>query len=80
MEPRPYSVTVDRTQALVFRENVLVSRGRWTGSSIENLTDPLVPGAPEEEAAILAALAKDLAEEERARVALGRQAHERAAR
>jgi hypothetical protein len=69
MDPRPYSVTVDRTQALVFREHVLVSRGRWTGSSIENLTDPLVPGAPEEEAAILAALAKDLAEEERARVA-----------
>jgi hypothetical protein len=53
----------------VFREDVLVSRGRWTGSRIEALSAPLLPEAPEEEAAILAALSKDLAEEERARVA-----------
>ncbi|MFT3770777.1 MAG: hypothetical protein QM820_35590 [Minicystis sp.] len=80
MEPRPYSAAVDRTQVLVFRENVLVGRARWTGEHIVDLSAPLLPEAPgedegaraarlAEQEAILAELARELAAEEAAAVA-----------
>src|SRR6185295_14000397 len=56
MELRPYKVTVDRHQVLVFREDLLVGTGRWTGTAIEDLSPPLLPEAPGEEAALLASL------------------------
>jgi hypothetical protein len=69
MEPRAYNVTVDRHQVLVFRDNVLVGRGRWTGAAIEGVEPPLLPDAPGEEAAILASLGQEIAREEAAAVA-----------
>lgn len=69
MAPRPYNITVDRHQALVFRDNVLVGKGRWTGTTIEDVSPPLLPGAPDEEAALLASLGQTLAREEAEAVA-----------
>lgn len=80
MLPRPYRVTVDRNDALVFRETVLVGRARWTGSRIEGLSAPLIPAAPDEdeaaraarlaeEEAVLAELARTVREEEEAAIA-----------
>jgi hypothetical protein len=77
---RPYTVAADRYEAMVFREDVLVGKGRWTGSRIEVLDAPLLPASPGEDAAaraarsaeeeaILAALSRELAEEEAAAVA-----------
>jgi hypothetical protein len=72
-----YSATADRHRALVFREQVLVGTGRWTGTRIEALSAPLVPPAPgeddaarasrlAEEDAILSVLSRRLAGEEAA--------------
>ncbi|MEO7327025.1 MAG: hypothetical protein ABI193_00500 [Minicystis sp.] len=69
MEPRPYRVTVDRHQVLVFREDQLVGKGRWTGAVIEGVEPPLLPDAPAEEAALLASLGQAVAAEEAAAVA-----------
>jgi hypothetical protein len=80
MLPRPYSIAVDRNEVLIFREAVLVGKGRWTGARIEDLSAPLLPASPDEDEAaraarlaeqeaILAALARAAAEEEAAAVA-----------
>jgi hypothetical protein len=77
---QPYTAAVDRHDVLVFREDVVVSRGRWTGSRIEALSAPLVPPPPDEDAAaraariaeeeeVLAALSRKLAEDEAAAIA-----------
>ena len=69
MALQPYRVTVDRHQVLVFRDELLVGTGRWTGRAIEDLRPPLMPEAPAEEAALLASLGQALAEEEAAAIA-----------
>lgn len=69
MALQPYRVTVDRHQVLVFRDELLVGKGRWTGRAIEDLSPPLMPDAPGEEAALLASLGQALAEEEAAALA-----------
>jgi hypothetical protein len=80
VEARAYTARVDRDQALVLRENVVVGYGRWTGARIEALTGELIPAPPgedeaaraarlAEEAGILDALAREIAAEEAAAVA-----------
>jgi hypothetical protein len=69
MALQPYRVTVDRHQVLVFRDELLVGKGRWTGRAIEGLSPPLMPEAPAEEAALLASLGEALADEEAAAIA-----------
>jgi hypothetical protein len=77
---QPYTVAVDRRHVMVFREDVMVSEGRWTGRRIEDLSAPLVPPKPYEDAAaraarlaeedaIVAALSREIAAEEAAAVA-----------
>jgi len=69
MEFGPYNVTVDRHQVFLFRDQVLVGKGRWTGTTIEELDPPLLSDSPSEDAALLASLAEALAQEEAAAIA-----------
>jgi hypothetical protein len=53
MEFGPYNVTVDRHDVLLFRDDVLVGKGRWTGTTIEDLSPPLKSDSPSDDAALL---------------------------
>ncbi len=68
MEFGPYNVTVDRHQVLVYRDDVVVGTGRWTGTIIEDFSPPLALDEDADSSIVLADLARALLKDEYAAI------------